>query len=336
MSRLQLEVTEDKKFLKVTEAKKEEISQLKLSFKKRIKNHYFHPLVKKKIWDGTIDFMDVNNRIPVGLWKEVFEIGEKYGFEIEIPNLDIITNELDEADFDQWIIDFFPDEQFRPYDYQIDAVKKIIKMGRSVSEIATSGGKTLIMFCVYAYMKQRGLINRKLIVVPSISLVEQTYQKFIQYSDNRTKMNFSVQLIGGGNDKTDMKADLIIGTYQTLRDMDEDFFEEIDTVCVDECLHPDTLILMENDRLIPIKDLKIGDKVKTLNEDTKEIENKEIEYIYNNMSKDNEKFELEMEDGSIIIITGNHKVKTKMGWKRVDELNENDDIISFGEINEKM
>lgn len=230
---LNLTVTEDKKFLQVVNASKEEVNQLKSAFNKKIKNAWFHPLVKKKLWNGMISFIDNTNRIPVGLWKEVFDVGKKYDYEVNIDNLDTITKDLDEEDFDNWINEFFQGE-IKPYDYQIDACKRIIKMGRSVSEIATSGGKTLIMFCVFAYMKSRGLSKRSLIIVPSVSLVEQTYEKFIMYSENRTKINFSVQLLGGGNDKFDKKSDIIIATYQTLRDMPEEFFEGIDSVCCDE------------------------------------------------------------------------------------------------------
>lgn len=40
-------------------------------------------------------------------------------------------------------------------------------------------------------------------------------------------------------------------------------------------------------------------------------------------------YEIEFEDGSVYKFTGNHKLKTRIGWKRVDELSEKDDIINF-------
>lgn len=40
-------------------------------------------------------------------------------------------------------------------------------------------------------------------------------------------------------------------------------------------------------------------------------------------------YEIEFEDGNIYGFTGNHKLKTTNGWKRVDELNNTDEIISF-------
>lgn len=42
-----------------------------------------------------------------------------------------------------------------------------------------------------------------------------------------------------------------------------------------------------------------------------------------------EVFEIEAEDGSIYRFTGNHQLKTNNGWKRVDELTEDEEIISF-------
>lgn len=40
-------------------------------------------------------------------------------------------------------------------------------------------------------------------------------------------------------------------------------------------------------------------------------------------------FEIEFEDGHIVKLTGNHKLKTLAGWKRVDELTEQDEIVQF-------
>jgi ribonucleoside-triphosphate reductase (thioredoxin) len=42
-----------------------------------------------------------------------------------------------------------------------------------------------------------------------------------------------------------------------------------------------------------------------------------------------EVFEIEDENGKTYKFTGNHKLKTKYGWKRVDELTEEDEIVTF-------
>lgn len=40
-------------------------------------------------------------------------------------------------------------------------------------------------------------------------------------------------------------------------------------------------------------------------------------------------YEIEFEDGNTYQFTGNHKLKTDKGWKRVDELTEEDEVISY-------
>jgi intein/homing endonuclease len=68
----------------------------------------------------------------------------------------------------------------------------------------------------------------------------------------------------------------------------------------------------------PSKDLYVFDENNT---------NKKITNLFiNGMS---EVYEIEDESGNIYKFTGEHKLKTTDGWKRVDELTENDDIISF-------
>jgi intein/homing endonuclease len=42
-----------------------------------------------------------------------------------------------------------------------------------------------------------------------------------------------------------------------------------------------------------------------------------------------EVYEVEDEAGHIYKFTGNHKLLTKDGWKRVDELTTEDEIVSF-------
>ena len=58
----------------------------------------------------------------------------------------------------------------------------------------------------------------------------------------------------------------------------------------------------------------------------------EVEFVYKNLSKHEYIYELEMLDGSILELTGNHKVKlSDFTYKRVDELDGTEDIISFND-----
>jgi superfamily II DNA or RNA helicase len=231
------EVTQDKRFIQITDATELEMEQIRHSFKKRISNWRFHPLVKKRVWDGYISFIDRYNRIPVGLWNELKQTCSKYSFSLEVAGFEgVIDNDFDEADFRSWVAEFFSDHpKIKPRDYQIDACIPILKYRRSISEIATSAGKTLIMFMLFAYMIDRKKAQRLMIVVPNTNLILQTNEDFELY--NNKKLEFVTQLIHGGTDKTKKDVELIIGTYQSLVKRELHFFEGIDAVLVDEAHH---------------------------------------------------------------------------------------------------
>jgi len=108
---------------------------------------------------------------------------------------------------------------------------------------------------------------------------------------------------------------------------------ESSVLIVDECLHPDTNILLSDGSEKKIKDLKIGELIKTVNEETGLIENKPIVKIHHNLNKGSQMYELEMENGDILHITGNHKVKLIDGsWKKVEDLIESDEILNFHDL----
>lgn len=103
---------------------------------------------------------------------------------------------------------------------------------------------------------------------------------------------------------------------------------------VDECLHPETEITLWDNSTKKIKDIQVGDLVKTINEQSGEIENKPVVKLHHNLNKGTQMYEIEMNNGDILRITGNHKVKISDGsWKKVEDLNEDDEILY---INEKI
>jgi len=101
---------------------------------------------------------------------------------------------------------------------------------------------------------------------------------------------------------------------------------------VDECLHPSSEITMFDNSKKRIDSIEIGDLVKTINEETNEIEIKPVINIHYNLNKKYQMYEIEMENGDVIKITGNHKVKLISGdWKKVEELKEEDEILYINE-----
>ncbi len=245
---LKFQVSEDQQWMVLIESPDEiEKKQIEISLTKKIHNFYFHPLVKKKIWDGNICFVEKKGsfwKVPIGLWREVMQIGEEYNIKIEINGLErVITNDPTLEEFTEWALDFFKDgvggDPTKPVrDYQIETAWKIIKYRYSVSEVATSSGKTLIAFMILAYLKSRGLIRKYLMIVPNTNLVFQGADDFEDYGISR--IGSKIQQIGGGN-KIREGCDVIIGTFQSLVKQDEEFFSEVDLVFVDEAHHTNSM-----------------------------------------------------------------------------------------------
>lgn len=231
---MKLTVIENKKYLRVVESTEMEIEQMKFSLKKRIRGWFFNPLVKKKLWDGYINFYK-DGLIPVGLWHEVYNIGECFSFPVEIDNINTVFDEtLDEEDFRSWCENFFADNpKFKPRDYQIDSALDIMKYKVCTSEIATSAGKTLISFMVYAYLKEKGILKRMMVIVPNTTLVMQMRDDWEEYANGKIAMKMR-QVYGGSKDN-DPSVDIIVGTFQSLTKKRNEYFKGTNVVFVDEC-----------------------------------------------------------------------------------------------------
>lgn len=327
---MELTLTENKKFLVIDSCTELEYEQLKSSLTKKIEGWRFHPLVKKKLWSGDITFIK-GNKIPAGLWKEVIDICKEYDMQFTLNGVtSIFDSNISIDSFSAWVDDFFKNSDLIPRDYQIEAAFKILRYRRCLAELATSAGKTLISFMVVAYMLEQLGKKKILMIVPNVSLVLQATGDFDQY--NKSRVPLRIQQIYAGV-KIKRSSNIVIGTYQSLVKYDEEYFKQFDTVFVDECLHPDTLITMADGLQKKICDIKEGEFVQTINDITNKIENREVDYVYKNLSLGQQMYEIEMEDGAIIKITGNHKVKLIDGsYKRVDKLTEKDEILSIYDV----
>ena len=232
-----VKLSENKNFLQVIDCTDIEFKQLQMSFRKRVKNWRFNPQVKRKLWDGYISYIDSAGRIPVGLWNELTEVCKENGFAVNFENFDLFKSPFTKEEYLSWVsaTSFFDKKgnKIEPRDYQVNSVWLILKYKLSISEIATSAGKTLIMYMVLAFLRHKGLLKRMLIIVPNISLIIQTYEDFQDYSNKDTSLN--LQMISGQTDK-ELNEDThtVIGTFQSLVKQPATFFEGFDVVCVDE------------------------------------------------------------------------------------------------------
>ena len=239
----------------VSEATRIEYHQLELWLTRHVKGWKFHPLVKAGIWDGNISHFK-NGRINLGLWREAmmgcreveapFIIENKEDFPI---NRDVTLEKVQ-----NFCKEFFKDHKvktkdgwipFTPYDHQIDAAFRILKNRYCMAEVATSGGKSLIISIVMFYTLKKIKSDAKfLIIVPSITLVTQFYDDLLKsyHGENnisKIKIDDDIRVEEVMSERprkysgTD-NANVYIGTYQSLEKWPKEFFYQFHTIATDE------------------------------------------------------------------------------------------------------
>ena len=252
----------------VSDATRIEYHQMQLWLTRHVKGWRFQPAVKMGVWDGKKSYFK-NGRINLGLWREAYK-GCK---EIEVPfvienkdefplNRDITLEKV--VDFCK---DFFKNHKvrnkegnwipFMPYDHQIEAAYKILKNRYCMAEVATSGGKSLIISIVMFYTLKKIKPDAKfLIIVPSITLVTQFYDNIVEYNwgvNNLEQMRDKKlgHILDGDELPCDVRVEEVmsdrprkytgtenpnvyIGTYQSLEKWPKDFFQQFHTIATDE------------------------------------------------------------------------------------------------------
>jgi len=343
---MKFKLNENNTKLQLIEANRDEYAQLKLSLSKYVKNYFFQAKYKMTKWDGKIEFMKMD-KINFGLWYEVYKVCKEYGYPFQIVNKEQfpIDKNIKREEVEKFCLEFFKDHKskedinksFNLYEHQIEAIYKILKHKYGLVEVATAGGKSLVFgTLIFYYLNNINPDAKFLLIVPSIGLVTQFYNDLMDYNlgfhmENKTPSNIKIDEIMSERPRKhfDGEPNIYIGTYQSLEKWPDEFFKQFDVVAVDECLHPDTLIETTSGKK-KICDIKKGESVFTLNEKTGNKEIKEVDFIYRNISKNEQMFELEFENDNKIKITGNHQVILKnKKRKRVDQLTEEDEIFDI-------
>lgn len=211
-----------------------------------------------------------------------------------------------------------------PRDYQVESATIALQKGRGVIVLPTSAGKTLVI----ALMALTILKNKNyniLILVPDIQLVQQTSQDFLDYGIDPSL----VSKWTGSHEFQNTK--IVVANNQILlsKKQDQSVLANFGAIICDECLRKDTLIAT-NTGQIPIQQIKQGDLVYSFCQETKQIELRPVINTWLNLHKSNSYdhfLSIELENGTTLQVTPNHKIYTNRGMVRADELTENDVIF---------
>lgn len=292
----------------------------------------FNPRYKLKLWDGKIHcYSPITQLLPIGLVDNLLNWCKKNNYTYKLFGLDDFKDTISYADMKNEVNSQIT--KFDARDYQLSAIYQALTNKRGVLLSCTGSGKSLMIYGILKYLINRKNKRHLLLIVPSVSLVEQMYSDFIDYGWKNIEND--VEKLYSGMDPT-YKTPVLISTWQSLENQDKDFFTDFQGVIVDECVDGDTLIDTINGKE-PIKNIKIGDYVKSYNIKTNQIEYCKVLEVFKNhiSSKNSDMLEIELVDGKKIKLTANHPVfTTNRGWVRAGDLNENDDLKIINNINE--
>ena len=236
-------LTTDLKWLKIQSNSAYELKQLQLYFTKKVNDWY---IIKKRNPYADIEehFMSVYDIIPVGLWCELAKACNKYGFSLQFVGLNehICDNSITWESFNKWVDDLFAGSNMELRDYQRESAFNCLFYRQACIEVSTSGGKTLIAYIIFKYLREKHKAKRMLFITPNTNLTTQTKDKFLKYdkalgieSDWTWMEVFSTAKKKKG-DTYDSK-DIIFGNYQSLCRKKDDFFKNFDAVINDETQH---------------------------------------------------------------------------------------------------
>ena len=238
---MKFELSKDNQFIQLVEWKSDkDILKLQTFFKRQTKNFFFDPEFKKGNWDG-YDHFFTNGFINIGLWLELEKFLNNNNYPVQIDGLKTFINKSFHKDkLIEFTVDLLRDTQiFEPRYYQMEAAYRILKYRYCAEELATSAGKTLISYIVFAYLKKLNLINKDakmLLIVPRKGLIDQTADKFEKDYYNGF-IEFNLMRLGGKykfKQKLFDEADIVISTYQSLANRNDEFFAKIKHINVDE------------------------------------------------------------------------------------------------------
>lgn len=192
-------------------------------------NYRFNPKYKARVWDGKIRLLNrMTALIYAGLARHVKKFCDDRGYEFSYdPKLqydNVSINEIDEFAKDLGLPD-----NIVPREYQILSVTKCIRSKRRTLLSPTSSGKSLMIYMIAQWYKKKTLI-----IVPTISLVNQMANDFTNYGYKGT-MQLSTDGLSKSNN---ISEDIVITTWQSLdngkKRMSKEWYQQFEVVVGDE------------------------------------------------------------------------------------------------------
>ena len=197
-----------------------------------VPGHQFMPAFRNRIWDGKIRLLDTRNQtIYAGLLHHIEQFAQDRDYDIAYPSDLNIASSFSLHEGNEFASSL--NLPFDPRDYQTEAFVTCVRDHRKLILCPTGSGKSLIAYLLTRYYQQQ-CEGKILIIVPTISLVNQLYADFADYARNdEWNAEENVHRIMQGKSKaTDLP--IVISTWQSAYKLPKKWFDQFDVVIGDE------------------------------------------------------------------------------------------------------
>lgn len=229
---------ENEVYVKIS-ADKSVLFELKDYLSCYIPNRFYNPRVKNKIWDGKISFIDLRtNRLPIGLLPNFhrFCIEKGYDYKFNFPHSELYqkVTKKEITNFSKVLLKCAytsEGDRIDLRDYQLEAIYKSIKNKRGILECATASGKSLILYVLIRMLLQQDSSRKFILIVPTINLVTQMYQDFVEYGWSDIDEHATRMCTGY---VPEFDKNILITTWQSIYKKGQAFFQTYNVLFIDE------------------------------------------------------------------------------------------------------
>lgn len=209
--------------------------------------------IYSKSFDKTVSesYMIDDQLVPAQFIQDIYQKVLPHYPELKIEKLNTLYDtKLTREIFDEWLTNINLPKGFDltdpKYIYQPESVYKLLYFKNGRIKVGTGGGKTLVCYLYMKYMldnilRQRDETQAKkiLLLVNRTDLVTQTVKEFEKFdslnaiNDNDYSIPLRIKSIYSGA-KAVMNANVVIGTWQSLKDYEPEFFDDFAVFMCDE------------------------------------------------------------------------------------------------------
>ncbi len=194
-----------------------------------VPNARYTPAYKSRMWDGKIRLFDNRtSRLYLGLFPYVEHFARERNYNITKENDVGVQEEFSVVEAKEFVESLKLPHTIR--DYQLDSFIHCIRNNRSLIVSPTASGKSLIIYTILNWYADARLADKALIIVPTISLVQQMATDFVEYGCEKDEIH---QITAGADKETNKR--IVISTWQSLQKMPLEYFQQYDIVVGDEC-----------------------------------------------------------------------------------------------------